>query len=529
MSNEIGDRNGAAKVNNSSSSEPSTDRHFKDLAKITKGGGYTFIGSALGRVILFLFTVYLARVFGAADIGLYFLTTTIMTILASLANFGLGIGVNRYIAIFSARGDRQRMKGVVLNSVAFSVAFSTMIVVLIFIFGDFVVGKIFHKPEVAYLLKLLAFTLPFESMMRVFLASTNGLKLMQYTAITENITWVGLRFAFTGLFIMMFGATLKLAVIAYVLSSVVSAGVAFCSSKKYIPLLDSGIKSTCDRKELFKFSVPMVFSIFLGNMSRQMDVLMIGVYLSSASVGIYAMAMRIVIIAEFIFQIFNPIFYPFVSELNDKKDFGRLSNLLKTVTRWNVNISFPIFMTLILFPKFFLSLFGQEFVSAYPCLMILVVARILSSLSILPSTMIFMTGRSDITARNNLFLLVLAIGLNYLLIPRFGVIGAALSASLCLFVISATRIIEVYHLMRIHPFSFALWKPLLAGLGSVTFILLLRGGLAIIRMDFIPALIVVFFLLYALGLYLFKLDKEDIYIKNLVLNKTGFLAKRFKR
>ena len=492
---------------------------FSDLSKITKGAGITLSGAISGKALLFFYTIFLAKVLGTGDLGLYFLGITIVRSLTILANLGLESGVVRYVAIYQGKNDLSRMKGTVIISAAIIIVLSLVLMGLMLLAGDFIAVSIFHKPELGSVIKLLSLSIPFECLMRTFLASTRGLKLMQYTAYTENLAWVGLRFLFAIFFLFGLGWGLQGVVLAYLASSIFAAGLAFYYVNKFIPLLDRKTKQLFEIKKLLRFSIPMLFTVLLHDLMAHIDVLMLGLFVSAAEIGIYSVAVRILILAQVIFMAFQPIFQPFVADLHAKKELDRLSELLKIVTRWSVTISFPVFIAFLLFSGFFLSFFGKEFIKGSVCISILAIAYIFSSTSNLPSSMIFMSGRSDITLKNNLAVLITNAVLNYLLIPQYGIVGAATASGISITLLALIRILCVYHLMQIHPFRIDLWKPLAAGLISffaIFFILKIKsinGNLGIIL------ILLILFLLYASLVYLFRFNEEDVYIKKVIKKK----------
>ena len=472
-----------------------------------------------GKGLLCFYTIFLARVLGTSDLGLYFLGITIVGFFAVLSNVGLNVGVTRFVAIYNRGNDLPRTKGAVLISIIITLLPSLAIVGIIFLWGDFVATFVFHKPELGNVIKLLSLSIPFDSLMWVFLAATRGLKFMQHTVYTENLAWVGLRFLFALFFLYGLGMEFKGVLLAHVASSFFSAGLAFHYANKLIPLVDKKVTPIFEVRSLLKFSIPMGFSIFLGNLTRQIDILMLGLFVSATDVGIYSIAVRIIILAEGVFQVFVPIFNTFVAELHDRKELSKLSNLLKVITRWNVTISFPVFLALLFFPGFFLHFFGLGFVQASSCLSILVIAHLFGSISGLPSSIIFMSGKSDITFKNNFAMLLLNIMLNYLLIPKYGILGAAIATGISLVLIAFIRIIEVYYLMKIHPFKMDLWKPLAGGLISLTVILSLHRSFFIEGTIFMIILLSMFFLIYYSLIYFFKLSEEDLYIKAIIKKK----------
>ncbi len=499
--------------------------YIADLSAITKGAGITFSGMIGEKCLLFFYTIFIANTLATSDLGIYFLGITIIMFLTVLSNLGLTNGVIRFVSMHNGRNDVCRVKGTVLSCLAISMIASLGMTGIIFLLGDIIAVYIFHKSELGEAIRLLSLSIPFVNLLRIFLTSTRALKLMQYTVYAENLAWIGLRFLFALFFLWVLKLGLKGIILAYVVSSVLSAGLGFYFCCRFIPLVDKRIKSIFEIKRLLKFSVPMVFSAFFHNLNTHVDILMLGLFVSATEVAIYTVSARLIILGGVVLAIFQPIFQPFVSDFYAKKEMEKIAILLKTITKWIVIISFPIFVSLVSFPAFFLHFFGDQFVQGAGCLSILAIAYILSSISGPTNTLIIMSGRSDITLKNNLTVLITNTILNYLLIPKYGIVGAALATGISLVLIALIRIIEANYLMKIHPFRMDLWKPISAGLMSSILILFLHSGIPIVGNHMTILLLFLFCFSYLLFIYLFRLSKEDIYIKSLIQKKLSFFSR----
>jgi O-antigen/teichoic acid export membrane protein len=122
-----------------------------------------------------------------------------------------------------------------------------------------------------------------------------------------------------------------------------------------------------------------------------------------------------------------------------------------------------------------------------------------------------MTGHTRINLVNNVIGLLSMIGLNLLLIPKYGVVGAALSLALVIAIINITRLIEVYLLFKIHPYRLQFYKPVLSA--GIAFLIMFFSSKYLQNYPNVLLTIVsssVLFLgVYVLGLYLLGIDEED--------------------
>lgn len=120
-----------------------------------------------------------------------------------------------------------------------------------------------------------------------------------------------------------------------------------------------------------------------------------------------------------------------------------------------------------------LSLFGAGFRIAAPALMILVLGQFVNYVTGPVGSLISMGGWSRIQLWNTAISLALQTIFAFLLIPSFGIKGAALANSVGVITNNLLQVVQVRRLMNIYPFSPALVKPFLATLAGFAVALLI--------------------------------------------------------
>jgi len=429
---------------------------YKHSLKLAKGAVINFTGIIGGRGLLFLYTIFLARVLKTSDLGRYFLGITITEILTVFANMGLVFGIVRFISIYRIQDNSSKLKGTVQIAYLISLLASITMIIIIFLAKTF----IFNNSNLANILEILSLSIPFTALMRIANAVTRGFKIMKYTAYIENFIWIGFRVLLGVLFILVFNMGLNGALFAYIGSSFLSCVVAMYVATKFIP---KGEKAQYEVKKLLKFSIPMVMSSLTFRLSSQIDIIILGIFVPAYQIGIYGVAIRLMRFVQIISNSFQPIFEPFVSEFQSKKDLSALSVLFKDVTKWLSFLNIPILLLFLYFPEFFLQLFGQAFIQASNCVRILTIGYFFYFFG-LTEQIIYMSGRSDITFKNYIAILFIKVILNYVLIPYLGIIGAAISISSSFIIINLLRLLETYYLFQIHPFDKTWYKIFAIGI-----------------------------------------------------------------
>jgi len=199
-------------------------------------------------------------------------------------------------------------------------------------------------------------------------------------------------------------------------------------------------------------------------------------YLAFAKeVGIYNIAAKLAFIISLVFVSFNSIFSPIISELYSKKEQHKLNELFKVQSRWIFTVSLPVALLLMLFASPILSLIGKEFAKGSICLIILCASMAIASSIASVEIMLVFSGRVYLNMLNSIALCIINVILNFLLIPPFGIIGAALATAISLAGINFVRLAQVVSKLRLNPLSKSLFRPFVSASISFSFLFLMRG------------------------------------------------------
>jgi len=143
----------------------------------------------------------------------------------------------------------------------------------------------------------------------------------------------------------------------------------------------------------------------------------------------------------------------------------------------------------------------------------------ISSFSVIPSYLISMTGKSHFVLFNTIIMLIVSIILNILLVPKFGLLGAAFSTAIVLSIVAAIYSVQTYYLLKFVPVRRKMGSILLASIISLLIIVFLKQFfvLQILQVIFLGG---VFLILYFLVVILLGgLDNNDFLILKMIRNK----------
>ena len=481
--------------------------HSVDLFEVLKGTSINFIGYVIWQLLGLGYVYLLARFLSSNDLGLYYLGVTIINLIGLVSLAGTDTGVRRFVAIYHGAKEVGRMWNTLASAFLVVSLLSICIGGVLFLCSG-VIAESMSKPALGIVLKVLSPSLPFFAITAICLAATQAMKYMQYKVYSQDIANAIFKILiFVALYVL--GYRLLGAALAYVCSITLVTGMSIYFFAKVLPQRRLTRDFGYDFKELLSFSLPQTFSGILYHLTRIMDILMLGYLTLASSVGIYAVIFRVVGSGACILTSFNTMFGPMIADLHHQKKYAKLENLYKTITKWILTLSLPIYLFLIFFADHILMIFGSEFSEASTCLIILSFGQIINAATGPSGLMVLMSGHSYINLFNDILSFTSNLVLNLLLIPKYGIVGAAIATSFSMMLINVIRVIEVYFLLKLQPYGQTFLKAIFAGFASIAIVLLASKNITTTAPLSLGAIGIVFFLLYSAGLMLLKLDEAD--------------------
>lgn len=237
---------------------------------------------------------------------------------------------------------------------------------------------------------------------------------------------------------------------------------------------------------------------------------MLGYFRTAEEVGVYSAVQRTAVMGTIVLTAFNTVFAPVISRLHDQGRILQLKTLFQTIAKWTFTFSLPIYLAMILFRKPLLGLFGPEFVSGSGALAVLSVGWIVHSGTGSTGVMLSMTGRPMVNFLNMSGFFILNIGLNLILIPRYGILGAASATAFSLTAGNAVSVVITRAFFKVLPFRKDFFKPLVSCLASLGVFFLVRS--VFFEAETLPGAVMgglIFVLFYFIVLGLLGIHPED--------------------
>lgn len=507
-------------MNTEDKSTQDNSTYQSELTNIAKNAGVGGSGILIGNLILYLSSILIARSVGAEYYGLYYLGMNIVNVAGLLVSFGMSSGILRFVSMYMGRHDYERIKGTAFFGIKYSLWAGTVAGITIFLAAQFFSKSFFQKQELDLALKILCIGIPFSLVSATMLAVLQGLRLIKYSVIVNNISFPLFRLL---LLVVLFSygiyylGVLLAQLIAIILVFIISAYFFFSK----LPFLKKpGLFD--QRSDFFHFTKFIYLQQFFNQAITALPIFILSYYYASSDVGIYGVGLRLSLMVSLPLIASNMIFAPTISMLYSKGERVTLEKLFKSTTKWVFTLSLFIFLAIILFTESILLVFGKDFVAGKEAVWFITCGELVNAGAGSVGYMLMMTGRSKINLLNSILLFCTMTIACFLFIPKYGIIGAGLGTAISVGLINIISIIEVYYFEKIHPYKSNFIKPLISGI----FTLIIIAGLKdIYPIENIPVFVlfsIAYTLLFLLGLYVLKLDEEDIMIIQTIRRKFNF-------
>jgi O-antigen/teichoic acid export membrane protein len=389
-----------------------------------------------------LLTFVMARIFGAAEFGIFVSAQTLLLTIAHSATLGLDKGLYWYLPQNGLQG-RPRYDGI-MESFWISAAISILCTAVIFV-GSF-------TPYISKELPWYALSLLFYVGTYVFSTASEGNRRPQNAVFVNSFLTVTLAPA-TSIALHFMGIPHALP-LGLLLGQVVGFCVHFVLVRRQFPDMPLRPHKTVSWV-LLRYSLPLGVDEFVSSFLIRSSLWLVMLFLGPEKAGAYGIMVTISNALQTIRVGFTPILTPVVAGM----DKGRLKTDLKPVYSYCVFmvtfIQLMIGFFIVLFPDLILGIAGKDFIVQPETLGILLLVHLVAGFGGMSLVVLNGMGKSLYSLIMDIVSLGVALVSGYLLIPAFGLVGAALSM-LC-YNIVAIICNNIYLLkMGLQPYSIRL-------------------------------------------------------------------------
>jgi O-antigen/teichoic acid export membrane protein len=447
----------------------------RNLGQISRHSAVFFLGTLFTMGAGYLVKIYVARVLGAEQLGLYALGMTMVSLVQMAGMLGLQGTAPRFVAVYNATGQFDQLRGFLTRSTGAILLLNLLWSAGLVLSGTWIARNLYHAPDLARYIPLFAVLAVLGAINVFFCQVLAGFKDIAKRTVITNFVGSPLVIALT-VVLLALGTGMWGYLSAQIASSVVVVTLLVAAAWKLtpqqarfslasLPPLDREVKS---------LALAFLGMSALEFLVTQADKILLGLYLNPGVVGVYVLASTLSSLIPIILQSVNQIFAPVIADLHAQGRREVLQKLFQTLTKWVVGLTFPLACVMIIFSARLMRIFGPEFARGWPVLVIGAVGQLVNCGVGSVGFLLLMSGNQKRLMKVQFAMTIVSVVTNLSLIPTLGMVGAALAAAGVNVGGNLWNLYEVRKALGISPYNRSYFALLFPGMSALLTVLLIR-------------------------------------------------------
>lgn len=446
-----------------------------------RSASYILVISLCTAFLAYLVRIIFARNLSVEDFGLFYAVIAFFGLIGFFKNLGLDKALAKSLPEFKAKKQRNLMKGAILFSLGVQIVTNMLVVGMIVLLSSFLAEHYFQTEKAISILYWMVFALFIDSFIVILRFSFFGLKRL---LLFEGVDFVRMvLIVIISLIGFQFDQGIFSPVYAYFITPII---LFFVFSTVFVRKVFPGFfeqKSVFEVKKLKKmvhFGLFVVTTGVGGMIIGYTDTIMLTYFAGLHAVALYNVAFPTARLLRFFIRPVGLVMLPLTSELWAKGRKELLIDGFKLIYKYSFIILIPLVFTMFSFTDIIINLlYGHDYLAAEIALKILLIGMIFAALHNTHGNFFAGIGKPQITTKIVGIVALINIILNFILIPLFGIVGAALTTTLSFIVMLLLEFKELRKRLNV-PFPIQIWgRTFFSGLAFLGSVWVLKKHLAI--------------------------------------------------
>jgi O-antigen/teichoic acid export membrane protein len=438
-----------------------------EVDRLVRGTIWVSASRVIEGVIALFFSIVVARWLGG-DYGFVGAAMGIFGILNVVSRLGIPQASTRFVAHLSAKGENMAARMAVRRTLALEGALTVCASIALFLLRNVLAEDVFGKPGLADPLLIVSPMLFLAGVGGVWLSTFQGLHRYGVFSLLVTVNPV-VRMGSAVIFLFL-GWGVEGALLGYLAghaaATLLGTGLGLVLVPRDLPIDRSEEATSKDParvSELLKFGSAVMVGTMAVQIFEWTDKLMLTAWQPIEEVAFYTIAFGMVSLPLLIPRAIHVTFYPTISSLHGAGDAEGLRKATERVMRFTmVLMAFIPLAMMAIAPWVVGLLYGELFLPAVAPFMILSVWGLIRPVGLIAYSIPKGVGRPIVGAGAMVMTAVLNVGLNAMLIPAWGTVGAAVATTIS-YVVGFTYLTIVA--LRMVDASFP-WSPVVRAVGS---------------------------------------------------------------
>jgi len=393
------------------------------LHDLISGGAISFFMQCTGMLSGYVLMAVIANYFGARILGVYSLSSSILTLGIILSSLGMDM------VILKIAGKREKTSSIVTLRKVYSIVAPAAVIIscMLIAISYWYLNNFFNEIEYKRYLIVTGVSIPLSVILAInieYLRAGGGITASEFL---RNVfrPFISLLLIITTCLIyydvyipgyaMLIGSFFACIFSIYM--------IYWQKHNASVDAAEQGCNETA--RTLVTSGLSMQASMLAFYMISNMVIFFIKGYESSALVGVVLVAIKLAGLINMPLMVFNKVCAPRFSKLYSTGQYGELQEYLGQVTKLAFYMAVVVGVFLLFFSEQLLSIFGNDFVQAKNILFILVLGQLVSCASGPVGVFMMMTGNERAYRNIAVIVALISFAAYSMIMPVFGVRGAA--------------------------------------------------------------------------------------------------------
>jgi O-antigen/teichoic acid export membrane protein len=403
--------------------------------KQIRGSSLLLAGKIVSLGVNFAVQVVVIRYLSKTDYGAFAYALSLVGLGSSIATFGLDRSITRFIPIYDEQGNYRKLFGTLV--LAFGTVASIGLISVVVVYGLLATvggGSLLGSERAVSVLLVLIVLSPIQALDGLLMGMFAVFSKPRAIFFRKYVLTPSLRLTIILLLVLGSQGVIFLAA-GYVVSG--ALGVALYSVMLHRMLRGEGLlerfslgSMEVPAREVFSFTIPLLTSDLVYMAMNTSDVILLGHFGGAPEVAAFRVVTPAATLNQLVMTSFTLLFTPLAARMFARDDREGVNRLYWQTAIWIAVLSFPIFaLTFSLARPVTETLFGSRYADSATYLALLSFAYYFNAALGFNGLTLKVFGRLRYIVSINALVAIVNVGVNLILIPRYGPLGAAIGTS----------------------------------------------------------------------------------------------------
>jgi len=396
---------------------------------VLRGVSWQFYSSFVSIVVGGLFYIFIIHIFNSTEIvGVFSLLSAIAFLFSTVFTLGLGTGIQHFISYHMGRGEEDAVKVLVNRMMLLGLLLSAGAFIALWFLSPALAYLFFHTFRYLAYIRLIdveLFSMIFNGFMTSMLL---GLQNFKTASIITIVNW-GVGYGLIIPFIILNHNPITV-IYAWIIGYYISTFLLLFSVRGKVRRIKRRREEKVEMRPIIIYSIPIFVSALIGYGAGYVDRFTVSFFMNLSELGIYNFALLIINAMGILTGPIGTILLSRLSEFYGKDDMHNF----KLYSEKAIEVLSAIYVPLALLaaalsPSILLFLANSSYLPGYIPIMIILIVSAITVFGNIYATSLQAIRKTRIFIMSSSFALLANFIISVLLIPHFGIDGAAIGYS----------------------------------------------------------------------------------------------------